>query len=447
MIEQFEKLFKIPDLRKRLVYTLLMLAIYRIGAHIPLPGVDPRALNEFMNDLRLQGGTGSAMDYLDMFSGGALSQMAIFAMGIMPYISASIILQLLTVVVPTLERLSKEGEVGRRKITTYTRYLTGVIAAVQASGIAWWLTSAQAQTMGGAPLVPDTGPLFYCMCVLTLTTGTVFIMWVGEQITERGISNGISLLIFASIVVRLGPAVGQTYARVQEDRLSPFQAIILLVVMVAVVAFIVFVERAQRRIPVQYAKRVVGRQVRAGQSTHLPLKLNTSGVIPVIFAQSVVVLPGMLLNLPFFQGVPWAERMANQLHYAMPLYVLLELTAIIFFCFFYTSIVFNPVDTTDNIKKYGGFIPGIRPGKKTAEYIDRILSRLTLVGAVYVAAVCVLPVFLATWANVTFFFGGTALLIVVGVALDTIGQVESHLVSRQYEGFVSGARQRGRLGR
>jgi preprotein translocase subunit SecY len=471
MMEPFFNIWKIPELRRRLIFTLLMLAVYRVGAFIPIPGVDPGALHEFMTDIRGQAG-GTALDFVDMFTGGAMSKMAIFAMGIMPYISASIILQLLTVVVPTLERLSKEGEVGRRKITRYTRYLTGVIAAFQATGIALLLTS---QTTGaGRSLVPNPGVLFWFITILTLSTGTVLIMWLGEQISERGIGNGISLIIFAGIVARFPAAVSQTTQRVNEGTLSLLQLIVLVGMMVGIIALIVFVERAQRRIPVQYAKRVVGRRVRAGQTTHLPLKLNTAGVIPVIFAQSVIVLPSMLLAL-VPPDITWARVLASQLGYAMPLYVVLETLAIIFFCFFYTSIVFNPVDTTDNIKKYGGFIPGIRPGKKTAEYIDTVLTRLTFWGALYLSLISLAPMLLTSgirlhelprilggglfqgmpnWFKAglalpdaaTSFFGGTSMLIVVGVCMDFVQQVESQLIMRHYDGFLRGTRIRGRRG-
>jgi preprotein translocase subunit SecY len=472
MFETIRNVFRIPDLRKRLLFTLMLLAIYRVGSFVPVPGVDPGALREFMADIS---GTasGGALDFVNMFTGGALARLAIFATGIMPYISASIILQLLTVVVPTLERLSKEGEMGRRKITQYTRYLTGVLAAIQATGMTFWLTSEQAVTAAGRPLVPEAGLGFYFMAVLTLTTGTVFLMWVGEQISERGIGNGISLLIFASIVVSFVPAIQQTYERVRDQVLSPLQLIFLVLMMVSVISFIIFIERAQRRIPVQYAKRVVGRKVRAGQSTHLPLKLNTSGVIPVIFAQAIIVLPGMLLALPKFQEIPWMVALNRQLGYAMPGYTLLYVSAIIFFCFFYTSIQFNPVDTTDNLKKFGGFIPGIRPGKKTAEYIDTVLTRITFWGALYLSLVSILPMWVLSgirlheipyigsklfsgmpaWFQAGFdmpasaqsFFGGTSLLIVVGVAMDFTQQVESQLIMRNYDGFLrSGQRVRGR---
>jgi preprotein translocase subunit SecY len=458
-----------------------MLLVYRIGTYIPIPGVDPAALGEFMEDISGKAG-GSALDFVDMFTGGALSNMAIFAMGIMPYISASIILQLLTVVVPSLERMSKEGEVGRRKITRYTRYLTLIISLVQASAIAF--TILYQKTAADRPLVPIapddmSGRIWFVfVAVLSLSTGTVFIMWLGEQISERGIGNGISLLIFASIVSRFPPAFFQTAGYVRENRLSLISLAILIGMMVSIVAFIIFVERAQRRIPVQYAKRVVGRRVRAGQSTHLPLKLNTSGVIPVVFAQSVIVLPSMLLAFAPTGETGVSHFLAGlnqQLSYAMPLYVFLYILAIVFFCFFYTSIVFNPVDTTDNIKKYGGFIPGIRPGKKTAEFIDSVLTRLTFWGALYLSVISLIPMFITrgiklhelprvmggglftgmpNWFKVgldlpvsaTSFFGGTSLLIVVGVCMDFVQQVESQLIMRHYDGFLRGTRIRGRRG-
>ena len=475
MLETVRNVFRIPDLRKRIFLTLGLLAIYRVGSFVPVPGVDPAALSEFVKDLS---GTasGSALDFVSMFTGGALERVAIFATGIMPYISASIILQLLTVVWPRLEQLSKEGEMGRRKITQYTRYLTGVIAAVQATGIAIWLTSDAASTSTGRTLVPDPSMLFYVIAVLTLTTGTVFLMWVGEQISERGIGNGISLLIFASIVTSYIPAIQDAARRVADNRLTWLQAAFLVALVFAITAFIIFMERAQRRIPVQYAKRVVGRQMRAGQTTHLPLKLNTSGVIPVIFAQSIIMFPPLILAWPKFQDVQWAQDLNRQLQLAMPLYTLLYVASIVFFCFFYTSIQFNPVDTTDNIKKYGGFIPGIRPGKKTAEYLDTVLTRITFWGAMYLSLVCLLPMWvlygirlheLPTWLGGRLFdsfpvwfkegfdmspiafslFGGTSLLIVVGVAMDFVQQIESQLIMRHYDGFLrSGTRIKGRRG-
>jgi len=403
----------------------------------------------------------------DMFSGGNLSQVTIFALGVMPYISASIILQLLTVVWPTLERISKEGELGRRKITQYTRYLTLVLAFVQSLGIAFFL-ERQTQIAGGLPLVYVTGWGFRFMCVLTLTTGTMFIMWLGEQITERGIGNGMSLLIFAGIVVGLPSAVLTTFDQMRTGQLSLLRIVFLLVMMVVVVGAIIFVERGHRRITVQYAKRVVGRRQYGGSSTHIPLKVNTGGVIPVIFASSILAFPATIATM--FQSGTWGRAVADQLAYGMPLYNLLYIGGIIFFCYFYTAIIFNPDDVAENMRKYGGFVPGIRPGKRTAEHIDTILARITLVGALYLAAVAILPEFLLTgfkvapipfigeqldalmpqWVTqgvgITFFFGGTSLLIVVGVAMDTVNQVESQLIMRHYDGFMKKTRIRGRRG-
>jgi preprotein translocase subunit SecY len=460
VIESFRNIFAIPDLRKRVLFTFGLLGVYRIGCHIPSPGVDPNALLEFMNSQ-----AGGLLGFVNTFTGGSLQKIAVFALGIMPYITASIILQLLTVVWPYLEKLSKEGELGRRKITQWTRYGTVLISIIQGTGIAIWLEKMSAP--GGAPLVPNPGWGFRMLTVLTLTTGTAFIMWLGEQISERGIGNGISLIIFAGIVVGLVPAVGTTVDLVQKGNLSAIILIPLLVFMVLVVAFIVYMERAQRRIPVQYAKRVVGRKVYGGQSTYLPLRVNTGGVIPVIFASSVVTVPTVISNMIQNEGV---QRIANYMSYGQPIYYLLQVLAIIFFSYFYVSIIFNPADLADNMRKYGGFIPGIRPGKRTAEYIDRILTRLNLVGALYLSAVTVLPEFLLTGFHVAgipllgpriagffpnwfteglgirFYFGGTSLLIVVGVAMDTIQQVESQLVMRNYEGFMKRGRIRGRRG-
>ncbi len=460
MIESFRNIFAIPDLRKRVLFTFGLLGVYRIGCHIPSPGVDPNALLEFMNAQQ-----GGLLGFVNTFTGGSLQKIAVFALGIMPYITASIILQLLTVVWPYLEKLSKEGELGRRKITQWTRYGTVLISIIQGTGIAIWLEKMSAP--GGAPLVPVPGWGFRLLTVLTLTTGTAFIMWLGEQISERGIGNGISLIIFAGIVVGLVPAVGTTIDLVQKGNLSAIILIPLLVFMVLVVAFIVYMERAQRRIPVQYAKRVVGRKVYGGQSTYLPLRVNTGGVIPVIFASSVVTVPTVVANMIQNEGV---QRVANYMSYGQPIYYLLQVLAIIFFSYFYVSIIFNPADLADNMRKYGGFIPGIRPGKRTAEYIDRILTRLNLVGALYLSAVTVLPEFLLTGIHVAgipylgpkiagyfpewftqgmgiqFYFGGTSLLIVVGVAMDTIQQIESQLVMRNYEGFMKRGRIRGRRG-
>ncbi|HYT31033.1 MAG TPA: preprotein translocase subunit SecY, partial [Thermoanaerobaculia bacterium] len=371
-LQSFVNIFNVPDLRKRVLFTFLVLAVYRLGALIPTPGVDPAALHEFFRS-----SAGGPLGFLDIFSGGALRRLSVFALGIMPYISASIILQLLTVVWPYLEKLSKEGEMGRKKITQYTRYGTVLLSLIQSSGIALWL---EKQQQGATRLVPHPGWGFRLMTVLTLTTGTIFIMWLGEQITERGIGNGISLIIFAGIVVRLPSAVTGLFQQIRQGNLSILTLILVLVFMAGIVALIVFVERAQRRIPVQYAKRVVGRRVYGGQNTYLPLRVNTGGVIPIIFAISILQIPYYFSN---FIGADWMKKVAASLQQGQPLYVVLYAMGILFFCYFYTSIVFNPTDTADNMRKYGGFIPGIRPGKKTADYIDTVLSRLTIVGAVY----------------------------------------------------------------
>ncbi len=459
MIETFKNIANVPDLRRRVAFTFAMLAVYRVGSWIPSPGVDPSALEEFFRE---QGD--SLLGLVNLFSGGNLGRLTIFALGIMPYISASIILQLLTVIWPYLEKLSKEGEMGRKKITQYTRYGTVVLSIVQGSGIAVWAQNAIPQA------VPNPGIGFVVMTVITLTTGTAFIMWLGEQITERGIGNGISLIIFAGIVVGLVPAIHQTGQDVVRGSRDILQILFLLVMMVIVIAFVVFVERAQRRIPVQYARRVVGRRTYGGMSTHLPLKVNTGGVIPVIFASSILSIPQMLASFGGLDQIPWIRAILRQVDFNAPLYNVFYFATIIFFCYFYTSIIFNPVDVADNLKKYGGFIPGIRPGRRTAEHIDRILSRITLGGAVYLALVALLPTFLITGVNVVmipgvgptlnrimpewmtqglgvpFYFGGTSLLIVVGVSMDTVQQVESQLIMRHYDGFLKGTRVRGRRG-
>lgn len=460
MIDSFRNLFAIPDLRKRLIFTFGLLAVYRIGCNIPTAGIDPQALLEFMEAAK-----NTLLGMVNTFTGGSLERVAVFALGIMPYITASIVLQLLTVVWPYLEKLSKEGELGRRKITQYTRYLTMLISIIQSTGIAIWIE--RVTTPGGASLVPNPGWGFRLMTVLTLTTGTAFVMWLGEQITERGIGNGISLIIFGGIIVGLPGAVVTTVQSVQNGTLTPFTIVFLLAFMLAVVAFIVFMERGQRRIPVQYAKRVVGRRVYGGQNTYLPLRVNTGGVIPVIFASSVVMIPSTIAGM--FQN-EWLQTISAYLAWGQPLHYLLYVVAIVFFCYFYVSIIFNPADTAENMRKYGGFIPGIRSGKKTSEYIDRILTRLTLVGAVYLAAVSVLPEFLLSgfavsglpfigetldsnlpnWVTqgmgINFYFGGTSLLIVVGVAMDFVQQLESQLVMRNYDGFMKRGRMRGRRG-
>ncbi len=426
MFESIKNIFSIPDLRKRVVFTFLMLAVYRVGGHIPVPGINFQALEAFF---RQQGG--GILGFLDLFSGGNLRRLTIFALGIMPYISASIILQLLTVVIPSLERLAKEGEAGKKKITQYTRYGTIGLSLIQSFGIAVGLESMQPQ--GGLVLVPDPGWPFRLMTMLTLTTGTALIMWLGEQISEKGIGNGISLIIFAGIVVRLPSAVVSSYTLIATGELKLFVFIGLVAMMVLVTAAVIVMQEGQRKIPVQYAKRMVGRRMAMGQTTHIPLRINTAGVIPVIFASSLILFPATLTR--FIQH-PWMQAISEALSPGHVTYTALYCALIIFFTYFYTAIVFNPVDLADNMKKYGGFIPGVRPGKKTAEYIDRVLTRITLPGAIFLALISVLPDFLIKIFNVPFYFGGTSLLIVVGVALDTVRQMESHLLMRNYEGFL-----------
>lgn len=459
IVESLRNIWAIPDLRKRLIFTFAMLAVYRVGCFIPSPGIDPQALLDLMQSL----GSGGLLGFVNSFTGGSLARVAVFALGIMPYITASIILQLLTVVSPYLEKLSKEGEMGRKKITQYTRYLTVGISAIQSFGIALFLQKTT--TPGGAALVPNPGFGFVVMTIITLTTGCAFVMWLGEQISERGIGNGISLIIFAGIVVGFVPAIADTANKVMAGELALVSTLILIVFMVLVTAFIVFMERGQRRIPVQYAKRVVGRKVYGGQSTYLPLRVNTGGVIPVIFASSILMLPTTLSNVV---SNNWLQSLFNAFSWGQPLYYLIYFVSIIFFSFFYVSIIFNPQDLAENMRKYGGFIPGIRPGRRTADYIDRILTRLTTVGSLYLAAVSVLPDFLlggiqvggipgigpeldrilpdfvTSGLGISFYFGGTSLLIVVGVAMDFMQQVESQLVMRNYEGFMKKGRLRGR---
>ncbi len=437
MFSAIANVFKIPELRNRILFTVAMLAVYRIGIFISTPGVDRVVMQEWV------GQQGGLLGMFNMFSGGALEQLSIFALGIMPYISSSIILQLLTVVIPTLEKLKKEGEAGRKKMTQYTRYGTILLAVIQGVGISFYLQDIQGPA--GELVVPEPGVGFVLTTVITLTAGTTFLMWLGEQITERGVGNGISLIIFSGIVAMVPSAIAQTSQMVTEtEQLDPFFLVFLVAFMLAVVAFICFVERGQRRIPIQYAKRVVGRQHAGGQASHLPLKVNTSGVIPAIFASSILMFPATLEGLsPVFGQLNELLRLDGWLGNGV--YVVL----LIFFCFFYTAVTFNPVDVADNLKKYGGYIPGIRPGKKTAEYIDRVLSRITFGGAIYLSAVCVLPTVLMTQFGVPFYFGGTSLLIVVSVGLDTVQQIESHLIARHYEGFTGprGPRIRGRSSR
>jgi preprotein translocase subunit SecY len=423
----FQNITKIPELKKKIWFSLAMLAVYRVGVHIPTPGIDTVALAAFFK--RAQG---TLFGLFDMFSGGALENMSVFALGIMPYISASIILDLMTVVVPYLEKLKKEGEAGRKKITQYARYGTVVLSIFQGLGIAIGMESMGSP--GGGSVVIDPGWSFRLMTMITLTSGTAFIMWLGEQITERGIGNGISLIIFAGIVARMPTALANTGQLVRTGELNFIFIILLILLMVAVVGFIVFVERGQRRIPVQYAKRVVGRRVYGGQSTHLPLKINTSGVIPPIFASSILMFPATITQ---FIQIQWLSGfVAKYMGVGGLLYSLIYVGLIFFFCYFYTAVTFNPVDVAENMKKYGGYIPGIRPGKWTADYIDHVLTRITFGGALYVSIVCVLPTVLIYRFKVPFYFGGTALLIVVGVAIDTMAQIESHMLTRHYEGFM-----------
>jgi preprotein translocase subunit SecY len=433
VLEGFANAGRIPELRRRLLFTFAMLAVYRAVVVIPTPGIDGTALGEFFAQMQ------DVFGWVNLLSGGALEQFSIAALGIMPYISASIILQLMTVVIPHLERLSKEGEVGRRKITQYTRYGTVVLAVVQGLFISIGLEKLQAP--GGAAVVYQPGWSFRVMTVITLAAGTAFLMWLGEQISERGIGNGISMLIFAGIVARLPHAVTTTVQFVREGEMSILTLLAIAALMVLIVGVIIFVERGQRRIPVQYAKRVVGRRMYGGQSSHLPLKLNTAGVIPPIFASSLLVFPATIAQ---FVQHPWAQAAGQWLSAGEGLYNVLFVLLIIFFSYFYTAVTFNTSDVAENMKKFGGFIPGIRPGQRTAEYIDRVLSRITLAGALYVATVCILPTILVRQFNVPFYFGGTALLIVVGVALDTVAQIETHLLTRSYQGFMRRGRLRGR---
>ncbi len=460
--EAIANVFRIPDLRKRVLFALAMLAVYRLGSFVPTPGINVIRWQEFFASTQ-----GSIFGFFDLFAGGNIRRLSIFALGIMPYITASIILQLLTVVVPTLEKLSKEGELGRRKITQWTRYLTVCLGLAQSFGISLGLESMSA----GIVIHPGIG--FSLLTMLSLTTGTAFIMWLGEQITERGIGNGMSLIIFTGIVVGIPSAIGNLYQNVFVTHEWTFLTLIMvLVLMVVVVAFIVLVETAERRIPVQYAKRVVGRRVMGGQSTHMPLKVNAGGVIPVIFASSILAFPQTIANYPWVKANSWLTKILQSIQHGEPLYVLLFVALIIFFCFFYISIIFNPNEAADNMRKYGGFIPGIRPGRSTSDYMNTILTRITLVGALYLSLLCLIPDVMLTgihlqhlplignfidnlpgirWLleglNVSFYFGGTSLLIVVGVAMDTVNQVEAQLIMRHYDGFTPRAgRIRGRRG-
>jgi preprotein translocase subunit SecY len=455
MLEKLLNIFRVPDLRKRILFTLAMLAVYRLGSHIPTPGINADALSQLFDQ-----SAGGFLGYLNLFSGGNFRRLTIFALGIMPYITASIILQLLTVVYEPLAKLQKEGELGRKKITQWTRYLTVLLAALQSFVIALNLERAG----GGVQLVINPGPSFILMTMLTLTTGSAFIMWLGEQITERGIGNGMSLLIFSGIVVGLPRAIMDLAGKVQTSAwggFTPFAILLMLAVMLFVVAFVVFVERSERRIPVQYAKRVVGRRMMGGQQTYMPLRVNSGGVMPVIFASSILSFPAMIAQVEWIKNSKHISDMFKAIGYGEPLYTLIYALGIIFFAYFYVSIVFNPGDVSDNMRKYGGFIPGIRPGPRTKDYINDVLTRITLAGALYLIVISLIPEFMLTgihlnhlpiwlggnfferlpnWMTnglgVTFYFGGTSLLIVVGVAMDTVNQIESQLVMRHYEGFT-----------
>ncbi|MFO7831655.1 MAG: preprotein translocase subunit SecY [Desulfuromonadaceae bacterium] len=436
MLKSLQNIFSIVELRNRILFTLMMLAVYRIGCHVPTPGVNSQVLASFF-----EGSQGTLLGLVSAFTGGALERMTIFALGIMPYISASIILQLLTVVSEPVQRLSKEGAQGRKVITRWTRYGTVILSVVQGAGIAVGLQSMRGPA--GDPVVSSQGPGFIVLTIITLTAGTAFIMWIGEQITERGVGNGISLIIFAGIIANMPAAIVNSLRLVKTGAMPLFTAVFILILMVAAVMFIVFMERAQRRVPIHYAKRVVGMRNMGGQSSHLPLKINMSGVIPPIFASSIIMFPATVAN---FVDVEWVQSLAGMMTPTHWLYNVFFVAFVVFFCYFYTAVTFNPVDVAENVKNQGGYIPGIRPGKATSDFLDTVLSRLTFAGAVYVSAVCVLPSIMISQFNVPFYFGGTALLIVVGVGLDTASQIESHMISRSYEGFMRGVSIKGRRG-
>ncbi|MBJ6752018.1 preprotein translocase subunit SecY [Geomonas anaerohicana] len=434
MIEAFQNIFKIPELKKKVLFSLAMLAVYRVGCHIPTPGIDAQALSQFFKAAQ-----GTLLGMFDMFSGGALEKLTVFALGIMPYISSSIIFQLLTVVVPAIEKLSKEGDAGRKKIIQYTRYGTVVLSVVQSFGISIGLEAMRGPA--GELVVPNPGWSFRLMTVITLTAGTAFIMWLGEQMSEKGIGNGISLIIFAGIVARIPNAIGNSFRLIKTGELSLFVLLLVIAVMFLVIAAVVFMERGQRRIPIHYAKRVVGLKTVGAQSSHLPLKVNMAGVIPPIFASSIIMFPATVGN---FIDIPWVQAASKQLAPGKLLYEILFVAFIVFFCYFYTAVTFNPVDVADNVKKQGGYVPGIRPGKETSDFLDAVLTKLTFAGAIYISAVCVLPSILIGKFNLPFYFGGTSLLIAVGVGMDTLAQIEAHLITRSYEGFMKGVRIQGR---
>ncbi len=444
MLQSFQSAFRIPELRNRILFTLGILVVFRVGTYVTIPGIDPRALDEYFSSAA----TG-VLGFYDMFAGGAFGRATVFALGIMPYISASIILQLMGAVIPFLQKLQKEGEEGRKKITQYTRYGTVALAAAQSFGVSLFMESLRSP-ITGMLVVPDPGLGFRLLTILTITAGTVFVMWLGEQIDDRGIGNGMSMLIFIGIIARAPAAVIQEYQDFVANNKPILLELFVVVIIIAVTALVVLITQGTRKIPVQYAKRVVGRRVYGGQSTHIPLKVNTSGVMPIIFAQAIMFLPSTLAN--FFPMNEWVQDMASRFSpattlHALPYWILYS-SMIIFFAYFYTAIVFNPVDLADNMKRQGGFIPGIRPGRRTSDFIDRILTRITLPGSIFLAAIAVFPFFVISWADVNpgliDFFGGTGLLIIVGVALDTLQRVESHLLMRHYDGFMKKGRLRGR---
>jgi len=434
LIEAFQNIFKIPELKKRVLFSLSMLAVYRVGCHIPVPGIDTQALAHFF-----KAAEGTLLGMFGMFTGGALEKLAVFALGIMPYISSSIIFQLLQVVLPSIEKLAKEGDAGRKKITQYTRYGTIVLSMVQGLGISIGLEAMRGPA--GEMVVPNPGWGFRLLTMITLTAGTAFIMWLGEQMSEKGIGNGISLIIFAGIVARIPTAIGNSFRLIKTGELSIFVLILVAAVMFLVIAAVVFIERGQRRIPIHYAKRVVGLKTVGAQTSHLPLKVNMAGVIPPIFASSIIMFPATVGN---FINIPWVQKVSKSLTPGNWIYNIFYVAFIIFFCYFYTAVTFNPVDVADNVKKQGGYVPGIRPGKETSDFLDSVLTKLTFAGAIYISAVCVLPSILIGKFNLPFYFGGTALLIAVGVGMDTLAQIEAHLITRSYEGFMKGVRIKGR---
>lgn len=436
MLPQVENIAGSKELRNKILFTLALLIVYRFGIHIPVPGVDGQAVSDFFDNAQ-----NTLFGLFDMFSGGGLSRLSVFALGIMPYISAAIIFELLVVVSPELERLKKEeGEAGRKKITQYTRYATVLITLVQGTGIAFGLQNMTSPS--GAPIVPNPGSLFIFTTVITLSTGTIFIMWLGEQISEKGIGNGISLIIFAGIVARIPGALSKTYRLLTSGEITIFLILIALAVIIGVLAFICFMETSQRRIPIQYAKRMMGKRLYGGQSSHLPLRVNTAGVIPPIFASSILMFPATIAN---FSNMPWLQEISAYFRPGGLAYTIVYVGLIIFFCYFYTAIIFDPKDIAENLKKQGGFIPGIRPGKNTKAYIDKVLSRITFWGALYVAAVCTVPMLIMQEMNMPFYLGGTALLIVVGVSIDTMSQIQSYLITNQYEGLMQKSKYKGKF--